>query len=354
MEDYISSENVDGFVVGLLLLAMKYGENIYIKGEISARLFYQIKHYVIPALNLANSEWKKIDVLPDALTDKIYSSESIAGTGISCGVDSFSTIYDHIDESEYHAINYLTFFNVGSHGDFNTQEASVTFKRRLETIKPYIEKSGKSLVTVDTNLSELLMMSHQQTHTIRAVSCILNLQKLFKYYYYAATHRFDFFEITDKDMAYYDILLLSMLSTESTTFYSAISQLTRVERTELITNYKPSYEFLNVCVSPKESGEGYNCSTCFKCLRTQLTLDVLGKLNLYEKVFDVNKYYQKKDKYIAQVLANKSENIYFRDIYTEMKRREFKISIKSRVFFMYYLLIRVFRVSKFVYRGNNS
>lgn len=273
---------------------MKNGENIDIRGKVSTRLYYQIRHYVIPALNLANDEWEKIDIIANDLCDANYSLDSIAATGIFCGVDSFSTIYDHINEANAHTIDYLTFFNVGSHGDFNSKQASELFNNRMNLVKPYVKTTSKRLISIDSNLSELLMMNHQQTYTIRAVSCILNLQKLFRYYYYAATHRFDYYEITDKDMAYYEILLLSMLSTESTTFFSAVSQFTRVERTELITKYDSSFEFLNVCVSPENSMDGSNCSICYKCMRTQLTLDILGKLDLYDKVFDLEKYRAKK------------------------------------------------------------
>ena len=77
----------------------------------------------------------------------------------------------------------------------------------MNLVKPYVKSASKKLITIDSNLSELLMMNHQQIHTIRDVSCILNLQKLFFYYYYAAAHRFDYFEISDKDMEYYDILI---------------------------------------------------------------------------------------------------------------------------------------------------
>lgn len=330
-EKYIVTESLDAFVVGLLLIAMKNQEDIDIQGKISARLYYQIRHYVIPALSLANGEWRKIDIHAAELCDANYSTAPIAGTGISCGVDSFSTIYDHLNENKYHSIDYFTFFNVGSHGDFDSIKASEVFIKRMKLVKPYVNSTGKKLITIDTNLSDLLMMSHLQTHTIRAVSCILNLQKLFRYYYYASALRFDYFEINDKYMAYYETLLLSMLSTESTTFYSAVSQYTRSERTDLITNYGPSYEYLNVCVSPQNSIDGSNCSVCSKCMRTQLTLDVLGKLDYYDKVFDLEKYCQRKVKYIGQILAFRSQNLYFEDIYKLMLKKITKYPLNRRL-----------------------
>ena len=36
-----------------------------------------------------------------------------------------------------------------------------------------------------------------------------------------------------------------------------------------------------------KTGQVENCSVCNKCLRTQITLDLLGKLDLYQDVFDL-------------------------------------------------------------------
>lgn len=331
-KNYLVTENLDAFVVGLLLLAMKRGEDIELKAPISERLYYTLNHYLINALNLANSDFKKIKILATELNSVNLNTSAVAGTGISCGVDSFATIYNHINDPEPFKIKYYTFFNAGSHEEFGGELARKIFQDRLHLVKPFAEECNIDIITIDTNLNEILMMNHEQTHTIRDVACILNLQKLFKYYYYASAYRFDYYKLNKYSQGGYDILSLSMLSTESTNFFSSVSQYTRVERTENISNYEPTYTHLNVCVAP--SGTGIeNCSICPKCLRTQLTLDLLGKLHLYNKVFNINKYYQKKNWYIGKVLLEKNSDMYCKEIYDLMKVKKYNISLKSYFYF---------------------
>lgn len=327
-EKYIVTENADAFLIGLLLLAMKKGTDINVQSQISAKLYYQLNHYLINALYLANNEWKKIKINVESVNNKDLCTEFAVGTGISCGVDSFATICDHLHEIDDFKIDYFTFFNAGSHGGFGGDKARKIFIDKLNLVKPYANEVKKQIIGVDTNLNEILMMTHLQTHTIRDVACVLNLQKLFKYYYYASAYRFDNYKLDRKTQSYYDILLLNMLSTESTCFYSSVSQYTRVERTEIITNYSPTRKYLNVCVSSNKTGIVKNCSVCSKCLRTQLTLDLLGKLDLYKDVFDLDKYYNKKDKYIGRILYTRKKDIFSKEIYNLIKNKNYHIAFK--------------------------
>lgn len=340
-EEYLITESSDGFVVALLLLAMKLEEDIEIKGKMSARLIYQLNHYLIPALNLANNKWQKINISAETLTDTIYTNDSLVGTGVSGGVDSFATIYDHKNESSYNNIDFFTFFNVGSNGEYDSKKAKEVFNERVQLLKPYVESINKDFITVDSNLSDILMMDFQQSHTLRNIACVLNLQKLFNTYYYASAFRFDQYELTDKSMAYYDTLVLSMLSTETTTFYSSVSQFTRPERIELLSNYEPTYKYLNVCVKPSKDGK--NCSKCWKCKRTLLTLDVIGKLNLYSSVFDLDKYYSYKEKYTGLVLADKNEDITFNAVYNIMQKYNYSISTKAYIYTYLYKVTKIIR-----------
>lgn len=231
-------------------------------------------------------------------------------------------------------ITHFAFLNAGSHGEHGGEMARQVFLDRLKLVKPFADEHNMDIITIDSNINEILRMNHQQTHTIRDVACILNLQKLFKYYYYASSWRFDNFKLSDFDMAEYEILLLSMLSTESISFISSVSQYTRVERTEKITYYEPTYRYLNVCTASSRTGVVENCSECIKCLRTELTLDLLGKLHLYHKVFNINKYKKKKDWYVGYVLANKNKDLFCQEIYELMKMKKHKVSLKSYIFFV--------------------
>lgn len=334
---YVTLENSDAGLVTLLLLAMKKGENIEVEGKVSEKLYYNIKNYIINALNLANKEWQKIEIKVRGLnSEKIENSKNV-GTGLSCGVDSLSTIYNHEEfEENNFKVNYFTFLNAGSHGEFGGEKARKKFRERYKLVKKYPTKN--KIITIDSNMNEILMMNHQLTHTLRSIGCILNLQKLFKYYYYASTYRFENYKLKNSiDTGNYDILLLPLLSTETTTFYSSVSQYTRIERTEIITRYPESYTNLNVCVGYSKSENVENCSICSKCLRTEITLDLLGKLNLYNKIFDLEKYNKIKDKYIGYILYSKKNNIFSNEIYELMLEKKHNIRLISHIYRLLYL-----------------
>jgi len=336
-EKYLVTERLDAFAVGLLFLGLTTGKDLKLVGSLSARLSYTLNHYLIPALCLANPDFKKIKIISDNLDSEDLNIFKVAGTGISCGIDSFATYIDHKNEKGPNKIEFFTFFNAGSHGDFGGENARKIYYERARLVSGFVHEVNKDLIMVDTNLSEILQMSFQQTHSFRNISCVLNLQKLFKNYYYASAYRFDHFKLNLKDTSDSDIFYLSMLSTESTNLFSSVSQYTRVEKTLLITDYPETYNFLDVCTNPNFKGEYRNCSKCEKCLRTQFTLELFGKLDLYKKVFNLDIYNKEKDKYLAQLIENKNKNIINRELYETLKKYNFTFTFKQ------YLLRLVFK-----------
>jgi len=315
---FLVTENVDAFLVGLLFLALKTGEDIHLKTQVSARLYYTLSHYLIPALCLANSKLYRINIFAEELNEADLNIGKIAGTGLSCGIDSFATYYDHLDEKGAYGIHFFTFLNAGSLGDFGGKNSRIVYHNKLLHVKKFAKEEDLEVIPIDTNLSEILKMNFQSTHTLRNLSCILNLQKLFKNYYYASPHRFDKFSLNSKDTGDYDLLNVSLLSTESINFFSSAANLTRIERTDSIANYSSTYNYLDVCTNPHQGGNIINCSRCNKCLRTALTLDLLGKLKLFEGVFDLKVYYRHKQAFIGKVLATKGEDQFAKEIYEFM------------------------------------
>ncbi len=346
-KDYLVTENVDAFLVGLLLLAMKKGEDINVKGALSQRLYYSLNNYLISALSFAEPNLKKVKVTADKLNATNLNVGGSIGTGLSGGVDSFAVICDHLNVKEQYRINRFTFLNAGSHGDNGGDFARKLFNDRYTMVKKYADECNIEVMAIDTNINEILMMEHVYSHTIRDVACILTLQKLFKYYYYASTYRFDHYELSNyMCQGSYDILSLNMLSTESISFFSAVSQYTRVERTEKISEYEPTYRYLNVCTVSSSTGIVQNCSVCPKCLRTQVTLELLGKYHLYNKVFNISEYKKKKEKYIGCVLANKNDDIYCNEIAELIKLKKYKVTLKS---YFYYIAIYARNALLYIY-----
>ncbi len=319
-EEFVVTENLDAALVGILLLALKSKSDIKLEGPVSARLFYTLRHYLIPALCLRDPQFKLIKIFETELNVKNLNVGKIAATGLSCGVDSFATFYKHEKEINPFEIKYFTFLNAGSHGDYGGTQARKVFHNRLDRVKKFSKLVDKTVIPIDSNLSELLKENFQNTHTFRNISCILNLQKLFRNYYYASAHRLDYYNLRSKDPGEFDILSTSMLSTESINFFSSVAAFNRIERTEMISDFSSTYNYLDVCTSPLIHGEYLNCSSCEKCLRTALTLDLLGKLHLYKGVFNIDRYKNKKNLYIGKVIATKQNDPITRDVFDLLKK----------------------------------
>jgi hypothetical protein len=60
-----------------------------------------------------------------------------------------------------------------------------------------------------------------------------------------------------------------------------------------------------------------------------LTLDILGKLDLFGGVFDLSKYYKHRWNLIGLVMGYRENNIMFQEIYNEMIERHFKAPFSS-------------------------
>jgi hypothetical protein len=327
-QDYVVSERGDAFLTGLLPYAMARGEDIQLDCPISEKLYYNLTHFLIPAFSLANPKLRPIKLIPTTLDCTRLNIGHAVGTGFSGGVDSFCTIYDHFINTQCpsnYRLTHLAFFNVGSHGDCGGEAARALFSRRLHILKQFPVECGLDFIVVDSNISEILQLPFTDTGGIRTMTPVLLLQKLFRVYYFSSAYRMDALRLTDENDGYYGLLTAAMLSTESLDFYSFGEEYTRVQKTALIANYEPSTRYLNVCTNGDD-----NCSCCWKCMRTLLTLDILGAIDRYAKVFDLSLYQTHRASYISEVLENQG-NGSNKEIYNEMLMRGFPVPVVSRL-----------------------
>ena len=307
-EKFVVTEQLDGFLVGLLFLGLKTGNDIKLEGAISARLLYTLNNYVIDALCLINPKYEKIQIIAESTVSKNINEGGVAGTGMSCGVDSLATYCDHAHLESPFSIDYFIFCNVGSHGDFGGEKSRKVFLERMKNVIGFAEETNRELIPVDSNLSEILRMKFQQTYNLRTISCVLLLQKLFKNYYYSSGTRFDHFSFNKEEIADVDMLIIPNLSTESTSMFVSALKYSRIQRTGLIANFPETFKHLDVCTQPASvRGDKINCSKCYKCTRTMLTLDLLGKLDHYSNVFDISYFQKNKNKYVGKLISKRKE-----------------------------------------------
>ncbi len=322
------TDSCDAPLVALLIPAMACGEDIHVAGKLSERLFHtlsrpyqRLMQHVIPSL-------RQVRIYPTEIQSAIHVRSAVA-TGFSAGVDSFCVLADHY-YSEVPAafkVTHLLFNNVGSHGSGSRGER--LFRARYARTAPVAAQIGLPLVRINSNVDTYYgkTLDFQRTHTPRNASVALLLQRGVGRYLYASA--FDYthaFVGATYDMAYCDAIALPLLSTEVLDALSVGSEYTRVEKTLRVAAATNSHNVLDVCTHPDRAG---NCSGCWKCMRTLLTLEIAGLLESYSASFDLDTYARRRNKYIREVLV--SDEPLLREIVHFAKQRDFAFPLSSRL-----------------------
>ncbi len=90
-----------------------------------------------------------------------------------------------------------------------------------------------------------------------------------------------------------------------------------------VAEFEPPHRFLNVCASGE--GSGRNCSRCFECCRTLLTLEILGQTEAFAGVFDLDAYQQERRRFVRKVLKKDRKNPLNREILELASKMRFKL-----------------------------
>ena len=326
-EGYLTTEKMDGFLVALLPLAMMTGEDIHIDGAISQKLLYNLTEYYMRILGSMIPSLRPVSIVPAHLDSGCsYQSRNGVVTGFSGGIDSFCVVRDHLrnDIPNAYRLTHLALNNVGAFGKRGTE----LFHDRFRELSGFASESQIPFVKIDSNVDSILPreIDYVRVTVTRNVSAILVLQKLFGKYLYASSDKYeDCFVGPTDDSAYSDPFAVHLLSTETLECISTGCQYSRVEKTIRVSDFEPSWRYLTVCARNRGIG---NCSTCFKCARTLLTLEILGKEDLYDSVFDLDAYRRIRKRFIAKVLL--SRECLLREVAQFAKVRGFEFSVFQR------------------------
>jgi len=320
--DHLSSETLDAFVVGLLLPAMTERQDIHIEGPVSEKLYWNLTRSYMRIMSSINPVFEPVRIFPAELTaHRPTVRPSGVATGFSGGIDSFCVLADHLGPiPSGRRITHLIYSNVGAHPGADRGR----FLDQYERLAPCGEELGLPFIRIDSNLNDFYRVKFEATHTSRNISAALVLQNLLAVFYYASGYRYeDCYVGPAKSPAYADPLAVHLLSTETLDCVSDGCQYSRVQKTMRVAEFELSRRYLDVCVSRKEI-EG-NCAVCWKCARTLLTLEILGKIEDYEDVFALDRYRATHRLCLARVMAK--DNAYRREIRTLAKERAYRFPL---------------------------
>jgi hypothetical protein len=320
------SESSDAQLVALLIPAMARGEPISVAGTVSEKLIYSLAalqvllREVMPFLH-------GVEIRPANISRERSDARGVA-TGFSGGIDSFCVLADHhyAPVAEGFRITHLLYNNVGSHDT----GGEATFRRRHQRLLPLTDRLGLPLIDIDSNLDAFYgqRLGFQQTHTARNAAVALLLGAGIGRFMYASAYRFGDVSISAwHDTAPTDLITLPMLSTESTQCFSVGSEYTRVEKTLKVAELPDSHDFLDVCT---KTWTEKNCGCCPKCNRTLITLQIAGRMQDYERVFDLAAYRKVSSGYLGRVFM--ATDPFSREIARFAEAARFPRSAYSRLY----------------------
>lgn len=288
------SERSDAPLLAALIPAMRRGGNLHVRGPLTDELYYAVAGEFQDLLLNLLPRLRRVNILPEELLPADQARPQGVATGFSAGVDSWQVLAEYYFREnipDSRRVTHLLYNNLGSHG----RGGSEVYLKRLESVRTVAEEIGLPLIPVDTNLADLYGgMMFRRTHTPRNASVAVLLGGGLGQFYYASAYHVKDVGVKrlgkQDGIAKADPIALPALSTNTLTLRSVGGPYGRVAKTLQMAEVELSQRFLDVCISPR--GDYQNCTRCWKCRRTALTLDIAGLLPRYEKVFDLDHWQQ--------------------------------------------------------------
>ena len=315
----LSDESYNAFLLVPLYLAMYHKQDLHICGKVSKRLYKNIMNYIQTILCEFSNHLSRVNVFVDGVLD-VNMEGGLIGTGISCGVDSLSTIYDHFikeDDNDY-KINALFLFNCGTHGDYENPKTLELYEKRYELNKRAADEMNLPVYQVNSNLHTFThQIGEQRVGYFALWSCIFALEKAIKKYYVSSSNEYEEIKtysryMKDFDMAEFcESYLVPLIRTESLELIIDGCQYRRTQKTENIANWEIAQKYLNVCINTED---GTNCSRCSKCMRTLIPLEAMGKLDKFSDTFNLSTYRKYLSRWKCYFVANTKKIGFAEDI----------------------------------------
>lgn len=305
--DYLCYERADAAVIAMLQYAMITSQDIVTEIPMTEDILRNLEMLFIPSLSNNSAIYKRIHIkapIANNIKDEKNIIETGVGTGCSCGVDSFYSIANNINNPYPNfKLTHLFVTDVGAFSDampeFNNTELFDDTVRKAELVAKELRLK---LITSKTNYFELFDENFLYTVTYANMFAVYCFQKLFSVYYFSSSVDFSHFELincNDVPSMNYDLLTLFCISSSKLTIIPEGSQVTRFEKTKSIKDFHPAKKYLSVC-----SKNIKNCGICHKCKRTLLDLDANNALENFKRVFNLNEYKKNRDIYYKELLSN--------------------------------------------------
>jgi len=266
------TERSDPFVTALLLVAMQHREAIEVRGRVSARLLLGLDEYQRAFQSWFPWRFQRVDVRVAGEDDPVRSTSGAVACAFSGGVDSFYTLWSHVPASDGNARSRLS-HALFVHGFDIPLANRAAFDAAALAYRGMGEGLGVELIGASCNAQAFVPpLNWGVFHGAPLVATALALGAGLCRFYVPSSHTYlDTFPWGS------DPRVDHLLSTETLDVVHDGASASRIAKTAAIAAWPPTHGRLRVC-SPRADGQLLNCCACEKCVRTMVTLDLLGEL----------------------------------------------------------------------------
>lgn len=330
-------------LVGLLYPAMVLGQDLEIEAEVSPLLLHTAQSDLQSLLLDLNPKLKRIQIRART-TDPTTQPRHLIATGFSAGIDTFTTLalFGTDAAPACRRISSIATFDVGAMGHFgDTKEIYDLFVDRL---RRYAASSRLHWQTAHSNIDEFYRavgLTFESSHIIRNAAAAFCFEDVYSYFHYSSSYPYRDIKTGKYDISFFEPILMPLLATETLQFGSAGAGMARYQKVELVSQYQPATMMLDTCVGPvaeRLKARRPNCSRCWKCVRTMLNLEILGKLDDFLSVYDIEHYRSHKQDAV-QIVFDGAMNgkTAFKDVIDLMKESEFEPALLRQAAITYRL-----------------
>ncbi len=357
-KEWLADDVYDSFMVALYWPIMLYNEPLEIDGNVSKKLHLNMLYDLAYSQRDFDSRLFMPIIKVKGYADPKKNNELHVGEAFTAGVDSLATFHDHYwnPRDEDLKIDTLFFFHAdNTGGDPTVPEIQAWAEANYQTLtKAFADKIGLPSCYVDNNMFEFHPKHGTDMYNgwFARMSMILAIQRSLKCFYISADLTYGQM-LKVVEMYKYQPLQMRfwyytgqpygcpMLSPKGLDIIPDGAIHTRDEKLELIINDPYVKDFLNVC-GGGGTVAGKNCSHCRKCITTMLALDILGKLDEFKDVFDIE-YYRKHSYGIKcrVVYLNEKEEYSMVDVELA-KKHNYKLPSRIEAFIVYRILMPLY------------
>ncbi len=307
-DEELLAERADHVAVALLLPAMRYGRDLRVGGVVTDSLLHRLNHDLQSLVRVVHPNYHAVAVTADETVPAGATPSGVA-TGFSGGVDSFATLTEYASAPGVPAalrVTHLLNNNVGAHGE----GGGALWRRRFDALRPVAAELGLPFIRVDSNIDvHYPRMGFMQTVTFRNAAVMHLLGGGIGRSYHASEGTFRNLRMPPPhgDIGLAGAMTFPLLSTPALTVESTSSGMSRIERTLALVG-SPYARYLDVCIDT-DPNRTTNCSQCWKCMRTMLTLEIAGSLDEFVPTpFVRAPYERRRSQYYAELLSSSEPN----------------------------------------------